>query len=65
MVVRGIEGLNATVRWTVARDGSTERNIYLRNAQMQTIPLTFEKQIPPSGGCFLLVEVVNQNQTEL
>jgi len=27
---RRFERLNATVRWTVARDGSTERNTYLR-----------------------------------
>ena len=28
--------LNATVRWTVAGDGLTEPNNYLRKAQMQT-----------------------------
>ena len=26
---KGLERLNATVRWTVAADGSTEANIYL------------------------------------
>ena len=35
---KGLERLNATVRWTVAADGSTEANLYLRKAQMQTSP---------------------------
>ena len=35
---KGLERLNATVRGTVAADGSTEANNYLRKAQMQTSP---------------------------
>ena len=29
LYILGLEDLNATVRWTVAREGLTERNIYL------------------------------------
>ena len=34
----GFEELNATVRWTVARDGLTERILYFCEAKMQTNP---------------------------
>ena len=40
IVVRDSNNLNATVRGTVAGEGLTEPNIYLRKAQMQTNPDT-------------------------
>jgi len=39
-IVLGFERTNATVRWTVAGEGLTEPNHYLRTAQMQTNPDT-------------------------
>jgi len=49
-----LNDLNATVRGTVARDGSTERNNNLRKAKMQTSPASRTKETVERLSLFLL-----------
>ena len=44
LLIGDSNNLNAIVRWTIAGDGSTEPNIYLRNTQMQTSPISRTKK---------------------
>ena len=44
---RGFEDPNARLQWGLARDGLTERTLYLRKAQMQTNPRRITLDPPP------------------
>ena len=52
------------VLWTIAGDGSTEPNIYLRNAQMQTSPISRTKPRIPKGYPGLLHALKHNNTND-
>ena len=55
-----LEQFHAIVRWTIAADGSTEANIYLRKAQMQTSPFrcTNKKEEASASSFYLPVPAI-------
>ena len=52
------------ILWTIAGDGSTELNIYLRNAQMQTSPISRTKPRIPKGYPGLLHALKHNNTND-